>query len=127
MGKIYAIGASHGDEEIVFHLRSISVAEENRFTSRYSEINDLDSDEKRAEQEYEIQTEAIANWSEKNPTVKRGGKELQASDEGSLAGSDSPAAAVAAYFAERTNEKERTAQQVLLQYRRRLQPKVVFY
>jgi hypothetical protein len=126
MGKIYSIGASHGDEEIIFHLRSISVAEENRYTSRYAEINDLDSDEKRADQEYEILTEAIASWSEQNPTVKRGGKEL-AADEGSLAGSESPAAAVKAFFAERTNEKERTAQQVVLQYRRKLQPKVVFY
>lgn len=127
MGKIYSIGASHGDEEVVFHLRSISVAEENRFTTRYAEINDLDSDEKKAEQEYQIATESLAAWSEKNPTVKRGGKELAAGDEGSLAGSESPAAAVTAYFAERTNEKERTAQQVMLQFRRRLQPKVVFY
>lgn len=123
MAKVYNVGASHGDEEIIFHLRSISVAEENRYTSRYSEISDLDSDERRAEQEYEILTDSLASWSEKAPTIKLAGKEAPVGENGS----ESPAAAVTAYFAERTNEKERTAQQVILQFRRKLQPKVVFY
>lgn len=123
MAKLHSIGASHGDEEIIFHLRSISVAEENRYTNRYAEINDLDSDERRAEQEYEILTDALASWSDKAPTIKLAGKEAPVSDPAP----ETPAAAVLAYFAERTNEKERIAQQVVLQYRRKLQPKVVFY
>lgn len=126
MGKIYNIGASHdGDkEEIIFHLRSISVAEENRYTTRYTELSDLDSNEKKAEDEYNILAESLASWSEAAPTIKVSGKEVEPPDN---FGSESPAAAVTAYFAERTNEKERIAQQVVLQYRRKLQPKVVFY
>lgn len=121
--KIYNIGASHGDEEVIFHLRSISLAEENRYTARYAEISDLDSDEKRAEQEYAILTDVLADWSSVAPTVKINGKEEDG--EGSV--EITPALAVKAYFEERTPEKERTAQQVVLQFRRKLQPKVVFY
>ena len=120
--KVYSVGASHGDEEIVFHLRSISTAEETRYTNRYAEINDLDSDEKKAEQEYGILTDVIASWSERDPTLKQAGKGVAPDTP-----YETPHAAVMAYFAERTNEKERTAQQVVLQYRRKLQPKVVFY
>lgn len=123
MAKIYSIGASHGEEEVVFYLRGISVAEENRYTTRYSEMSDLDSEEKRSEQEYEILTDSLASWSEKAPTIKTTGKEVVSVGDGA----ENPADATRAYFAERTSEKERTAQQVVLQYRRKLQPKVVFY
>lgn len=123
--KVYNIGASYDEgEEIIFHLRGISVAEENRYTNRYAEIGDLDSDERRAEQEYEILTDALANWSESAPTLKQKGADVPKTPEEATL---TPADAVRAYFAGRTPEKERTAQQIVLQYRRKLQPKVVFY
>lgn len=121
--RVYNVGASHGGEEIIFHLRSISVAEETRYTDRYAEISDLDSVELKAQQEYDIIVDALASWSDKAPTIKIAGKEAPVGE----TGAETPEAAVRAYFAERTNEKERTAQQVVLQYRRKLQPQVVFY
>jgi hypothetical protein len=131
MSKLISIGASHGDEEIIFHLRSISVAEENRYTNRYTAISDLDSDERRSEQEYEILTDSLASWSEKAPTIKNAGAEVVSEDVPVAEGAETkaliPADIVRAFFADRTPEKERTAQQVILQYRRKLQPKVVFY
>lgn len=130
MNKVISIGATHGDEEIIFHLRSISVAEEARYTNRYAEISDLDSDEKKAEQEYAILTDSLASWAEKAPTIKNAGVESDSSVEKVLAEGEvakTPADVVREYFSKRTPEKERTAQQVVLQYRRKLQPKVVFY
>lgn len=129
MSKIISIGATHGEgEEIIFHLREISVAEETRYTSQFGAINDLDSEEKKAEKEYGIITEALASWSEKNPTIIVGGKDTAESPqpEGYTAPA-TPADAVRAYFAEKTPAKERTAQQVVIRYRNKLQPKVVFY
>src|SRR5438445_13633786 len=75
--KMCSLGAKHGDEEVVFYLRSITVAEESRYTNRYAEISDLDSEEKRSEQEYLILTDSIASWSEKVPIVKIAGKEVE--------------------------------------------------
>lgn len=125
MSKTYNIGASHdGGEEIIFHLRGISVAEETRYTNQYAEISDLDSDEKKAEKEYAILTDSLATWSEKAPTVKQNGVE---SGPTVVEKPLTPGDAVRLYFADRTPEKERTAQQVVLQYRRKLQPRVVFY
>lgn len=123
--KVFNIGASHGEEEIIFHLRSISVAEENRFTARFADISDMDSLERKAEQEYEIFTDAIASWSESKPTLKGKAGEDTSFPEGALV--ETPAEAVAAYFKESNAEKERTAQAVILTFRRKLQPKVVFY
>ncbi len=128
MSRVISVGATHGAEEIIFHLRTISVAEETRYTNRYAEISDLDSVERKAELEYNILTQALASWSEKPPTIKQEGKEVAAPV--AATGEEkatTPEAVVTAYFAERTNEKERTAQQVVLQYRRKLQPNVVFY
>ena len=127
MSKTYNIGASHGEEEIIFHLRSISVAEETRYTNRYAEISDFDSDEKKVEQEYSILTDSLAGWSETAPTIKNGGVESVNQVKPGPPTTITPADAVRAYFADRTPDKERTAQQVVLQYRRKLQPKVVFY
>lgn len=126
MARVYSVGAKHEKEEVIFHLRGISVAEENRYTARFADISDLDSVELRAEKEYEILTDSLAIWSEKFPTIKVDGKELTVGEEGAPS-FDTPEAAVRAYFAEKTNDKERTAQQVVIQYRRKLQPEVVFY
>lgn len=127
MSRIINVGASHdGKEEIIFHLRAISTAEETRYTNSYAEISDSDSDERRAEKEYEILTGALASWSVAKPTLKLDGKEVEESSEDALKGK-TPAEAVAGYFADKTPEKERTAQQVVVQFRRKLQPKVVFY
>ena len=121
MSKTHKIGASHSEgEEVIFHLRSISVAEENRYTNRYAEISDMDSDERKAEKEYEILTDVLAEWSTDAPTIKVKGVEQPSTAE-------TPAAGVREFFAERSNEKERTAQQVVVQFRRKLQPRVVFY
>lgn len=121
MSRTINIGASHGDgNEVIFHLRSISTAEENRYTAQFSDISDVDSFEVRAEKEYGILVDAIASWSEEEPTIKVKGV-VEATS------SESPAAGVRAYFEERTNEKERIANQVVLAFRRKLQPDVVFY
>lgn len=122
MARVYSIGASHGAEEVVFHLRSISVAEENRFTARFASISDSESEETKALQEFEILVDSIASWSEKEPTIKKNGVVVDPEQQ-----FESPAQAVKAYFEKPSNEKERTAQQVILQYRRKLQPNVVFY
>lgn len=123
--KIYVLGAQHaGGEETIFRLRSISVAEENRYTTRFNEISDLDSPEKKSEHEYDILTDSIASWSETGPMVKIKGEETPAPGTEDAA---TPADAVRAYFAERDPDKERLAMQVVLQFRRKLQPQVVFY
>lgn len=117
----YKIGCTTGKDEIVFHLRSISVAEENKYTARYIEIEESDSEEKKADQEYVILTDALANWSDQVPTIKVDGIEAEVKVDAV------PAEVVRAYFAEKTPEKERVAQRVVLGFRNKLQPKVVFY
>lgn len=129
MPRTYKIGASYGDEEVVFELRSITVAEENRYTARYAEMSDSDSEEKKAEQEYAILVDAIAEWSNGWPRVGSKGNTKVAIEDAVATESKpaTPADAVRAYFAERDAEKERIAQSIVMGFRRRLQPTVVFY
>lgn len=120
MSKTHKVGAIHGTEEIILSLRTISTAEEKKFTTQFTNISDSDSEERKSEQEYDILVDRLADWSVEKPVIKINGKEQDVPG-------DTPADAVRAYFAERTPEKDRTANAVVVYFRRKLQPEVVFY
>lgn len=126
MTKTYKIGAGYNGEVAIFHLRSISVAEDNRYAARFLEIPLKESEERKAELEYNIYVDAIASWSEKaptTPTTDDKGNAVEAPIYGDLI----PADAVRKFFEERNPETERIAPAIIGNYRKKLQPEIVFY
>jgi hypothetical protein len=124
--KIYRVGASYGDEVVVFHLRSISVAEENGYTNRFLDLSTNESTESKAKKEHDIFVDSIASWSDIGPTsaeqTQDGVKFVPLFSE-----TETPADAVRKYFENSDAEKSRIAIQVVLAFRQKLQPRVVFY
>lgn len=108
------------NEAVTFHLESISVFQDREYQQRFVELADL-SEQERADREYKIYSDALADWSAEMPTRKNGtGEEKPLADEGT------PAEAVRAYFADRTNAKEWIAVSALTAFRNSLYPSVNF-
>jgi hypothetical protein len=123
MARILNIGAGYDGEITYFHLRSISVAEDNRYAARFLEIPDTADEERKAELSYGIFVDALVSWSESGPTKKEvDGKEVALYPD-----AETPADAVRKFFEERTPNNERLAPAVVGRYRTMLQPEVVFY
>ncbi len=120
--RVYKIACGYGEGSPIFHLRSITVAEETRYTSRFTELSDNESDERKAEFDYAIYVDALSSWSVKAPTVMKDGKEIDL-----IEGAKNPADAVRKLFEERTADNERIPQFVVGNYRSKLQPTIVFY
>lgn len=121
--EIVNIGVKHGSAEVVFHLRVISVAEENRYAARFLAIPDKDTEERKAELEYSIFVDSLAAWSEEPLTAR-----TESGDESLVyPGINTPADSVKEFFKEKTPYTERIAPAVIGRYRMKLQPDVVFY
>lgn len=122
MSKAIKIGVGYGDDITFFHLRHISMSEESKFTSKFN-FGDLPAEE-RAEKEHETLVDAIASWSTQGPT-KKAVKEGKSIDE--LIYPEMPSAdAVRKFFSDTEYDAERLVNSLMLTYRSRLQPSVVF-
>jgi len=117
------IGVQYDGREVVFHLREISVAEENRYSARFLSIPDRESDERKAEMEYDIFVDAISSWSQDPVTVR----DANGTETPLYADAATPAESVRMFFEERTPINERIAPTLIGKYRMKLQPDVVFY
>lgn len=118
----FSMIVGYGAEKITFHLRMVSMAEEQRYTQRFADLVDTLDSEERAKKEYAILVESLVNWSSAMP-VRRGEdtKDLDvALGEGTLA------EAIHAYFDERTDTKERILNATVVAFRNRLTPEVSF-
>jgi len=121
---IHRIGVGYGNEQIIFSLRSITAAEENRYTNRFLEISAKLSEERRIDEEYKIYAESLAAWSDSVPMKRNGTGEETPLFEGDM----SPAEAVNKYLADPTDEKFRMIRALIGNYRTvKLVPDVVFY
>lgn len=105
-----------GDNKVHIHPRMISVAEQDDIQNRFNDIADTDTD--KYQKEFEICREALETFSSKpaEKLVKEKGEYKAVPLDGGLA----------AHFAERTPENERTvrsAYQLLLQ---QMQPEASF-
>ncbi len=130
--KILHIGAGYNGKMTVFHLRAISVAEDNRYSARFLEISPSESEERKAELEYDIFVDSLASWSDAAPTQRMlvGQNEAGGTSNAEVElfpDAPTPADAVRQFFAERDPETERLAPAIIGRYRTKLQPEVVFY
>lgn len=122
MARIIHIGAGYDNEVTFFHLRAISMAEENRYSARFLEIKPTETEERKAELSYEIFVDALASWSDAVPTVKdKDGIESPKYPEVTV-----PAEAVQKYFETCTPETERIAPMIISRFRQLLSPEIVF-
>lgn len=128
MARTIKIGMGYNGENIIFHLGAISLHDEQTHLSSFNAVNDLAEPEKSTATK-NICVEAIANWSTKSPTkmVKdpKTGKDEEVIY---LEDSTVPAADVRKIFGEILDpiDAERIAHNIVLQFRIRLQPDVVF-
>lgn len=107
-------------ETITFHLETISVFQDREYSKRFAELADL-SEKQKADREYKIYVDALADWSAEMPTRIIGDGESKPIAEGATV-----ADAIRAYFAERTNGKEWIAVSALNAFRNSLYPTVNF-
>jgi hypothetical protein len=106
-------------ENLTLHLGMISVAEDTQYTQRFSQIADL-KDKAKADKEYQIYVDSLAEWASEMPTRKNGDGGDHPLGEGS------PADAIRAYFGERSNAKEWIAVTAVSAFRNSLYPRVSF-
>jgi hypothetical protein len=116
------IGCGFSKSELyIFTLRVITLEEETNFLSRFTEIADTEIAAKKAELEYGILRDTLASFSVEPPMLRKDGKDSPLVED-----ADNPVDAVQKFFAERTGEKERIANQLVLSFRNQLAPTVVF-
>ena len=120
--RLITLGCGYNEELTIFSLRSISIADENKFTARFAEIKDTETAERKSQLEYEILVDGLASWVAEPLTVKKG-KEVTPLYDSDLSAADS----VRKFFEGKTDDKERLANSIVLQFRSKLQPDVVFY
>jgi len=119
MPRTINLGIGFGEDIAFLHLRAISMAEENAFLARFTELKDL-NEEERIPREKEICVDGLAAWSVKPPTKKVGEKEFEYFEN---TGADE---AVRQFFSKEDQDNERLANAAVLNYRGLLSPRVVF-
>lgn len=139
MARIHHIGVGYDDAVTIFHLRTITVAEDNRYANRFLEIPKNATDEARSELEYGIFVDALASWSTSGPTRRVIEKHPDAGPGGEMTETEvemekelfpnieTPAEAVKQFFNQRDEQTERIAPALMAAYRNRLKPSVIFY
>lgn len=113
----FSVGYKH--ELPTFHLRMISMAEENAFNARFVDI--ADKDPAKDDKQYQIKVDALADWSVQMPTRKEDGEDIPL-----MNGQPTPAATIKAYFAEKSTDKEWIAEFAIRALRIRTQPEVTY-
>jgi hypothetical protein len=100
--KSFKVG--YGDDLVVFHPRMISLAEQTEAAQRFNDI--ADGDDQKYQKEFDIQIEAIAEWSNEQP--QRLVKEKAEFKRVPLVeDSESTLDALKRFFGDRTAENER--------------------
>lgn len=127
MNRVIKIGIGYDGEITFFHLRAITIAEENAFTAKFTETAGL-APEVKAEAETQACIDAIAAWSHKAPSREFADPDDPGKTKETVIYEDAvePAEGVRRYFEEGDFDKERVANQLVLAYRTKLQPTVVF-
>lgn len=121
MAREIVIGTGFPGEHIYFKLRAISNSEEIDFTSKYYTVGKELSEEDRVKAATEISIGGIIAWQNDVPQ-RKDGDETKPYYEG-LSIED----ATKKYFASLDpDDVERVANTVVIEYRRRLQPDLVF-
>lgn len=123
MSREIVIGCGYGEKIAFFHLRAISIAEEDKFSARFAETKDLPDAEK-SKAEADICIDAVAAWSAKAPSKEVDGKFVSLFSEKEAADTK---AAVKLFFGQAgDDDAERMANQVIMAYQTRLQPTILF-
>lgn len=114
-----SLGVNFANENLIFHLRMISLNEEQELRQRYAEI--LPDDVGKEQKYYRVIIDALKEFSVDYPQKYERDKKVLL-----VEGAKSPAAAIEDYFGEMTIAKERLANGLFLSYRERMQPTVIF-
>lgn len=110
-------------EKPIFHLRMISVTEEQEYLQRFSDI--ADNDVEKADKTYQILVDGLKSFASDFPqkTEIVEGKETKVL---LVEKASSPSDAIAKYFEEKSVVKERIANTAILAFRNQMQPDVSF-
>lgn len=121
--RIIKLGCGFGKEIVIFTLRGISIADEKKFFARFGEIKDTESEDQQSKLEYDILVDGLASWVT-TPITKKAedGEETPIFDE-----SLNAAESVRKFFENKTDDNERLVNTLVLNFREKLQPDVVFY
>lgn len=119
--RIIKIGSGYEGEITYFPLRVISMLEESNFLERYTEIADTDAKDKRINLEFDLCVDALASWVAEPIFKKEAGKEVPLFPDAETA-----AESVRQFFQDPDSETQRIANQVVLNFRSKLIPTVVF-
>ncbi len=111
------IEIGYGDEKVIFHLRMISIAEEETISRKFADL--ADSTEK-YQKEFEICKEALGEFSISMP--QRLEKVKGEFVKKPLAEAETAAGAIDTFFKERTPEKERIVRDAYFMFKRLLSP-----
>lgn len=120
--KLKPIEIGFGDDKVIFHLRMISVAEEDSVQQRF---NDVADDFDKWQKEFEICRDAICEFSIEMPErleKENGEFKKVALVEDTL----TPEEAIGKFFAERTVENERVIRDAFWLFKRQLAPEARF-
>lgn len=116
----FSVGTGSG--KIIFHMRVISVAEELKLRQRWTAL----TDEEKGEKNFEINVDALANYSIRNPVIEKqythdhDAAQDRVEQESLMKGS-SPAEAVRNLFSTRSNHSERYAETAVRMWLLKLQ------
>jgi len=121
--QIISFEIGYGNEMVAFRLGLIRVKEESDFIQRFVDI--ADDDVEKAEKEYQIFVDSLAQWSVEKPQSVEliDGKKVYTD---LFPDAESPAASIRGYFGEKTVEKEWIADYAIRAFRGKLQPTVRF-
>jgi hypothetical protein len=113
MNTTHKLEIGYGAEKVIFSLRTMSLQEEDRYTSKRTDISE--NDDERYLKYYELYKDALGEFSTEIPTLN--GKPI---------GKGSAVEVIQEYFKERSPEKERLARLAYLAYRNSLEPEYRF-
>lgn len=118
MNKLRPIEVGYRDEKLVFHLKMISVEQEDAILQRFAEVSDKDTE--RFTKRFEIYKDAVAEAACEMPVLTKNGKSAPLAKEGT------PAAAILEHFRERNTENERIIRAAYVLFRSELEPDASF-
>jgi len=119
--ELKPIEIGYGEEKVIFHLRMISIAEEETTTRKFTDI--ADSTEK-YQKEFDICKEALGEFSVSMPQrLEREKGELVRRP---LNNAETPGGAILQHFSERTAQNERIVRDAFFMFKQMLAPAARF-
>jgi hypothetical protein len=119
--QLKAIQIGYGEDQLIFHCRMISVAEEESYDAKFNDI--ADSDTEKHEKQFELCKEALGEFAAEMPQklVKKKGEFVK-----EPLGDGTPYDAINAVFKERTPENERIIRRAFSLFKAQLDPDIRF-